>query len=222
MTATEQRRSACGWHYTLRRSRRARKLRLRYCRDEGLSVVVPSRVSVAEAEVFLLSQHDWVQRLHDADPSGLDQPRSAPECPERVDLAATCESFCVPPDCDALKLQRLVHARARSELPPWVARCSEQCGLWGERVSVRDQRSRWGSFSSRGTISLNWRLLLLPADMVDYVVLHELAHSRVMNHSPSFWDVLESICPNARERDRSFDRRAAQYVGSWARYRRTS
>ena len=70
------------------------------------------------------------------------------------------------------------------------------------RVSVRDQKSRWGSCSDRGTISLNWRLLLIRPALQDYIILHELAHLTEMNHSGTFWLLLESYDIQARKHDR--------------------
>jgi predicted metal-dependent hydrolase len=66
------------------------------------------------------------------------------------------------------------------------------------RVAIRDQRSRWGSCSPRRDISLNWRLVMMPAEVRDYVLLHELAHLRVPNHSRRFWRLLDEICPSWR------------------------
>lgn len=76
------------------------------------------------------------------------------------------------------------------------------------RVTVRAQRARWGSCSSRGAISLNWRLILLPAGLVDYVLAHELAHLRQMNHSPAFWSLVESVIPDYRARRRDLEQAA--------------
>ena len=69
-------------------------------------------------------------------------------------------------------------------------------------VSVRNQRSRWGSCSTRGTIALNWRLIQMPPDVSDYVILHELAHRRQPNHSTRFWREVEALCPWWREAER--------------------
>jgi hypothetical protein len=67
---------------------------------------------------------------------------------------------------------------------------------------VRSQKSRWGSCSRRGTISLNWRLIQTPAFVSDYICLHELMHLRQMNHSPRFWREMERVCPDYRMAER--------------------
>ena len=73
-------------------------------------------------------------------------------------------------------------------------------GVRPERIQIRDQRSRWGSCSTRGTLSFNWRLVLAPFDVLDYVVVHELCHLRVPNHSRRFWQLVETRRPDWRER----------------------
>lgn len=86
-----------------------------------------------------------------------------------------------------------------------TARVWELAGLHGfsvQRVSVRDQRSRWGSCSRRGTISLNWRLVQTPGFVRDYLVFHELAHLKEMNHSPRFWREVARLCPNFEQAER--------------------
>ena len=69
-------------------------------------------------------------------------------------------------------------------------------------ASVRDQKSRWGSCSRRGTISLNWRLIQAPEFVTTYIILHELMHLRQMNHSAGFWREVEAVCPSFREAER--------------------
>jgi predicted metal-dependent hydrolase len=76
-----------------------------------------------------------------------------------------------------------------------VMELAEIHGLRITRVSVRNQRSRWGSCSRRGTISLNWRLIQTPPWVRDYIILHELAHTLQMNHSPRFWREVKRLCP---------------------------
>jgi predicted metal-dependent hydrolase len=85
---------------------------------------------------------------------------------------------------------------AARELPPRVLELAARHGLTVRRITVRSQKSRWGSCSRRGTISLNWRLIQTPAFVSDYICLHELMHLRQMNHSPGFWGEMERVCPD--------------------------
>ena len=87
---------------------------------------------------------------------------------------------------------------AARELPPRVLELAARHGLTVRRITVRNQKSRWGSCSRRGTISLNWRLIQTPAFVSDYICLHELVHLRQMNHSPGFWREMERVCPDYR------------------------
>ena len=93
-------------------------------------------------------------------------------------------------------VQRHLRALATRELPPRVLEFATLHGLTVKRVSVRNQKSRWGSCSRSGTISLNWRLIQTPPFVRDYIILHELAHCRQMNHSDKFWAEVERLCPD--------------------------
>jgi hypothetical protein len=99
-------------------------------------------------------------------------------------------------------LEKHLRQLAARELP---ARLAELAGLHGfavQRVVVRNQRSRWGSCSARGVISLNWRLIQTPAHVRDYIILHELAHLRHMNHSSRFWQEVKRLCPDFEAAER--------------------
>ena len=85
---------------------------------------------------------------------------------------------------------------AQREFPLRVKSLGFQHGIQCGKVIVKDQQSRWGSSSSNGTISLNWRLVQTPLFVLNYVILHELAHQREMNHSSKFWQVVATICPD--------------------------
>ena len=99
-------------------------------------------------------------------------------------------------------VDRELRARAAKELPPQLLALAAQHGLAVSRVSIRNQRSRWGSCSPRGHISLNFRLLLMPAEVREYILIHELMHMRQANHSIRFWRLVEAACPRFREAER--------------------
>ncbi len=87
---------------------------------------------------------------------------------------------------------------AKENLTNRLNMLSQRIGLSWNKVRIGNQRSRWGSCSAKGTISLNWRLLLLPYKVGNYVILHELAHLRHLNHSKEFWEYLSEICLDAK------------------------
>lgn len=95
-------------------------------------------------------------------------------------------------------LEKRYKDAARSYIPQRVAYYHAMTGGLYERITVRDQKTRWGSCSSKGTLSFNWRLMLAPPAVLDYVVVHELCHLTHMNHSPAFWQAVEEVCPDYR------------------------
>jgi predicted metal-dependent hydrolase len=99
-------------------------------------------------------------------------------------------------DAPKQALRAALRAAAARELPPRLMELAGRAGLRVSRVTVRDQRSRWGSCSSRGAIALNWRLLLMPPEVRDYVLWHELMHLRRADHSPAFWKLVAGVCPD--------------------------
>ena len=99
-------------------------------------------------------------------------------------------------------IQKHLCALASDELPLRVMELAKLHGVNVSRVSVRNQKSRWGSCSRRGTISLNWRLIQAPIFVRDYIILHELAHRRQMNHSKKFWQEVERLFPDYLQAER--------------------
>lgn len=107
-------------------------------------------------------------------------------------------------------VQRHLWTLAGRELPPRTIALAATHGLTVRRVTVRNQRSRWGSCSPRGAISLNWRLVQMPDAARDYIILHELMHLRQPNHSPRFWREVARVCPDYREAEAWIRRHQAQ------------
>ena len=93
-------------------------------------------------------------------------------------------------------VERECRARAARELPARLLELASEHGLRVERISVRNQRWRWGSCSRNGHICLNWRLAQMPPSIRDYVMIHELMHLKQMNHSPKFWKLVAAACPD--------------------------
>lgn len=113
-------------------------------------------------------------------------------------------------------LQRWLSRTAKSILPLWLDEVSQETGLEYNKVTIRAQRTRWGSCSSNGTISLNRGLLFLSPELVHYLIVHELCHTRHMNHSPHYWELVAEYLPEYKSRDRAL-RHAFPSIPLWAR-----
>ncbi|MGB7502935.1 MAG: SprT family zinc-dependent metalloprotease [Azonexus sp.] len=107
----------------------------------------------------------------------------------------------VPPAVEArIVLEKALRDKARTIFAERLAHYAPRLGVPAPPLRISAARTRWGSCSHHGGIALNWRLILMPMPVVDYVVSHELAHLREMNHSPRFWSVVEQLCPDWRAR----------------------
>jgi predicted metal-dependent hydrolase len=170
---------------------RARHYVIRVRPDGTVRVTVPRWGSKREAEAFAQQQRGWIER----------QRRRVTECEHS---AATVYS---DEELGALK------ARAKKELPEALLRLAAVHRLTVSRVSVRNQRWRWGSCSPKGHICLNWRLVLMPESVRDYVLIHELMHLRRLDHSRAFWKLVADACP-AHEEARKWLRRYSIHPSS--------
>ena len=112
-------------------------------------------------------------------------------------------------------LQNWLKKQGKLHLPPRLHKLAQQWSFSYSQVQIRNQHGRWGSCSSRGVISLNCKLLFLPAELVRYVLLHELCHTRHLNHSKDYWQCLESIEPFYHELDTATNM-AWRFVPPWA------
>lgn len=207
----------------LRSSTRARHLQIKVSPWQGVEVIVPRRRSAREVEVFLANHREWIREaweklLREYPEAGALNLPTTIELPftgetwavryrERSQLRERGDELRVPRGSDdretALKLQEWLKKRARDVLPPRLERWSERIGLYPEKVAIRGQATRWGSCSTRSTISLNFRLLFLERREVDCLLLHELCHLKHLNHGKRFWALMEKHMPNAKARDRA-------------------
>ena len=90
--------------------------------------------------------------------------------------------------------------KALQVFPERVEYYARQMGVSYGRITIREQKTRWGSCSGKGNLNFNWKLTLMPPEVLDYVVVHELAHRREMNHSRDFWKIVEQVLPDYQER----------------------
>lgn len=166
----------------LERSRRARRINISVRSLAGVRVAVPSGVSFVQAEAFARSKVQWIRRH-------LDKMAQAAK------------------DAGTLGLKHPIdRAAARQLLVRRLDQLAAQHGFQYHRVFVRNQKTRWGSCSARDNINLNVNLVRLPDALRDYVILHELVHTRVRNHGEKFWQEMEQLMPGARDLDRELNR----------------
>lgn len=200
----------------LRRSSRARRLRLVLVPGVGPELVVPPRTSARAIDGALTTLAPWLERaLARQRPAalGLAQPGVAWHGGEPVPLrlvtarrasagwsAGALELRAPDAESAALGLERWYRNSARAAVDASIERQAPAVGVEPKAVAVRDQRTRWGSCSERGTLSFSWRLLLAPAWVLDDVVCHELCHLRVANHSQAFWRLFGTHRPAADSR----------------------
>ena len=165
------------------RHRRAKRYILRVAEDGTVRVTLPRWGSKREATAFAARHEAWIEsqrrRLERERRQQLDRGES-----DRLEEAGE-------------RMQSL-REQARRELPARLMELAAAHGLTVTRVSIRNQRWRWGSCSRSGHICLNWRLVTMPAPVRDYVLIHELMHLKRMDHSPAFWKLVAAACPDYR------------------------
>lgn len=147
--------------------------------DCRVVVRAPYRMSKAAIKGFVNEKSSWIEKH-------LEKMRTLNE--EHSD--------CI--DLSKEEVRRLADEALKS-IPPRVKEYAEMMGVTYGRITIRNQRTRWGSCSSKGNLNFNCQLMLLPGEIRDYVIVHELCHRREMNHSVSFWTEVEKYCPDYRE-----------------------
>lgn len=206
--------------FTIRKNARARRVWIKMEDQAGLVLVLPRWASTSRATEFLRRHQDWVlnrlaereDRLAKAGPP-LGTGRTVVYRGRPLSLKVrncACSAPLVEWHRDHLLVQvprndesplgpileASFRARAKEIFLRRVASLAEQIAVRPKRVEVRDQKTRWGACTGRGTLTFNWRLVLAPPAVLDYVVIHELCHLRHPNHGWRFWELVASFCPS--------------------------
>ncbi len=210
--------------YSVRRSERARRVRVTVDAARGIEVVLPRRAAEREAAAAIRELRPWIERrvaeLERARATVAARGGTVPYLgdslrlvtqPDRTRVHRRGGELLVPsgPDEGRSALERWYRRSARREIEP---RLDHACGALGRpysKLTIRGQRTRWASCSPSGAMSFNWRLLLAPAAVLEYVVWHEACHLEVMDHSPRFWSLLETWRPDYRDHARWLRRHGA-------------
>lgn len=227
--------------YTIRESARAKHVRFKLTVADGLVVVIPKGFDRRRIPELLKARQRWLMRAmseiekHRATMPSPDVHPLTIAFPSvrqvwRLAWLETDDEGVSIEETDAFRLQvsgsiqdrglwqavlkQWLVGQARQVLIPWTQALSKELGIPVQRVSIRCQKTRWGSYSSKGTVSLNAQLLFLPRPLVSYVLIHELCHAVHLNHSPQFWRLVRQWEP-AAGRLRSELKTAGQFVPSW-------
>lgn len=211
--------------YRTRVSQRARNVSLKFCRINGLEIVIPKKFNIKNIN-FILEQHrTWIERTQHK-LAKLKTYKTEPSLPETIHLSALAQTWKIiykPTAASVLYLkstsenQLIVIGQTNNEnavkklLLKWLKRLagiylfsklkqlSEQHNLPYTKVSIRHSLTHWGSCNAKKNISLSPQLLLLEPELVEHVLLHELCHTKVLNHSKDFWQLFKSVNPNCHQ-----------------------
>jgi predicted metal-dependent hydrolase len=212
--------------YKIRRSGRARRTRIQVSLD-GVEVVVPRGVPLRDVEPFVEEKRRWIDRtLRRMREAEAERPKTrlveggeVSYLGQGLTLAVRVEPgrfrSHVTRAGDRLRvavgaageeavrdaLERWYRRQARDEVGRRLDAAVARAGTSYSSLQIRGQRTRWASCSSKGAMSFNWRLLLAPAEVLDYVIEHEVAHLDVHDHSPRFWKLLAERCPEYRQHE---------------------
>lgn len=168
------------WKATLVRSDR-KTMSVQIKPDGTVLVRAPRKLPDREIQRFLREKTDWIEKnlakVENINRAGEQAPLSMEEI-------------------------RTLADRALREIPPRVREFAARMGVSYGRITIRNQRGRWGSCSGAGNLNFNCLLMLAPEEVLDYVIVHELAHRKEMNHSSAFWAQVEAVLPDYREREK--------------------
>jgi hypothetical protein len=198
--------------YTVRRSTRARRVRVAVDPDKGVEVVLPERAPKRAAAEAVRELRPWIERrLAEAEAARavvaarrgtvpyLGHDLALHPQPGRTRVHRRGDDLFVPAGDPRPALERWYRRNAAKEIEPRLDHAVRALGTSYTTLTIRNQKTRWGSCSSSGAMSFNWRLLLAPEDVLDYVIWHEACHLLVLDHSPRFWSLVERHVPHYAE-----------------------
>ena len=148
--------------------------------DGSVRVRAPRRMAKRDIDQFVADHADWIRKKQEL-------------VRQRQGEAPAAEKL-------SMEEIRSLGNEALQVIPERVKYYAGIMGVTYHNITIRNQTTRWGSCSSKGNLNFNCLLMLMPREILDYVVVHELAHRKEMNHSPAFWDIVESVMPDYRER----------------------
>ena len=205
----------------IRRSRRSKKIRLTVRHDDTVVVTIPYRAYVSDAKRLITKHQSWIvsrlqklqQQRRFSAPFELKDGAILPTPYQRYALKLQiapnkkyswqCVDGVVTMHIPHNSRQSICHGiiywykqTALQVLKKHVVLWSKKMNVKPQRVSVKNQRTLWGSCSTKGNLNFNWRTMLLSREALDYLIIHELAHLRIHNHSQQFWQVVKQYCPN--------------------------
>jgi predicted metal-dependent hydrolase len=212
--------------YRVRRSERARRVRVTVEPGRGVEVVLPRRAPEREAAAAIRELRPWIERrvheLERAQRTVTARGASVPYLGELLTIRSEPGRTRAHRRGDELlapigeehrpAIERWYRRAARAEIAGRLQAACAQAGTSYAKLTIRGQRTRWASCSREGSMSFNWRLLLAPEPVLDYVVWHEVCHLEVMDHSRRFWALLEHWYPDCREQARWLRRNGATLV----------
>jgi predicted metal-dependent hydrolase len=197
--------------YRIRRSPRARRVRVTVDPDGSVTVTLPRKAPERAAAEAVKELAPWIARRRRVLARAAAEVARTPGTVPYLGATLTLQpergrervhrrgDTLLVPDVDPLPaIERWYRRAARDEVAPRLDAATSRAGSRYTGLTIRGQRTRWASCSSTGRMSFNWRLLLAPPEILDYVVEHEVCHLEVMDHSPRFWALLESRVPDWR------------------------
>lgn len=180
--------------YTVTRSKR-KSIGIVVERTGEIRVLAPKHVKLSEIQQIVSQKRTWIlTKLHHVSVRNQQKNKYKDALPFMGGEIEKKEAL------DRKKLERWYREQANEIINERVSFWGNKMGCFPSQTSIKAQKSRWGSCTSSGHILLNWRLILAPVEVIDYVVIHELAHLTHMNHSKAFWDLVRAFEPNFKEK----------------------